>query len=467
MCSEEKSLLIQKLSEIEHVSIISKVISIGMKRFLGMTVHWIDPESFEQQTHAICFKEFNSSDQFNSMVLDVNRDFGIQNKVLEQLTSQTIDFKSSFKALGLLSDGDQAVTEHSNQHPATNEDVDSSGSSCHSDDESSPASDASHLLRLVLMTGFNRALKYPSFDKICRSTMRKLNDLFRLSKRIDAHETFKTHNILVKPPVESQWESLYAGIKSVLMYDLQLINTVMIELNAPEFTANEYAFLKDFIVATEPITKSLNHLQSNKLYAVVLPKLKKLRKDLEKAQNDGALKDCAPLARVMYIEFLDRFKDLMTFDTENETCVNATIAACTHPFFKLRWIDAYFMGQNYSEQRLPAITSLLVSTAAKCTPNFNPNSDDDYMDEDQFPYSFEDSQSSQQNNNNQSIEMEVIEYFKTPSSGEENDLLQLNKFPNIHRIFMKFNTMLTSSAAADQMLPINSEFFHCRAEFKL
>lgn len=371
---EKMSLLTQTLSKIDHVSTTTNVISIETKRFLGITVHWIDSDSFVRASHALCFKQFSpphSTKRLDALVSTINRQFGIQDKIVGSAPSDRTDFMSSFRAIGI--DFEENASDLMNDD-GVDEDVAECDENTDSIDSEHKDTDAfmlpgqyrcaSQLLQSILTTDANQALKMPSYATIFRSSMRKLNQLFRLSKRDEAKDEMKSNHISIEAPVVDQWESLYRAIHSVLQHDLDAINKLMNVFNASPFSGDEFAFLKEYLSITEPIVESLDNLQSNGLYAVLLPTLKTLRDLLSSSDGGSGLKFCAPLAKAIHSGFNDRFKDF--FDMTNEKCMSATIAACTHPFFKLRWIDADFMGSNYFNQ----ITDLIISAVQKCNTHF-------------------------------------------------------------------------------------------------
>lgn len=373
---EKISLLMQKLTKIDHVSTSTNVISIGAKRFLGMTVHWIDSDSLEQESHALCFKQFtppHSIDRLESLITTINQNFGIQEKIVGTATSNRCDLISVFKALGITFDdescenvmndeGVEDVTECEELARSVEFEVENT------DNFMIPGQYrcASQHLKLLLTIDANQALKNASYAVIFSSSMRKLNQLFQLTKRDEVKKEMKTNDIAIEPPSATQWESLFQSIRSAVKYDMDVINKLMDTFNAPTFTVDELSFLKEYLTVTEPIIESLDNLQSNELYAFLLPTLKTLRDHLESSQ-ETELKFCAPLFKAIHSGFNERFREF--FDLKNEKCTKATIAACTHPFFKLRWIDADFMGTNYFNQ----INDLIIDAVQKCNSNSEEN----------------------------------------------------------------------------------------------
>lgn len=376
----EVASLIENLKKIDHVSTSLKVISMEKIRFLGMTVHWIEPETFEPAARILCVKRLNphiTGEQFASMVSSINQRFDIQNKVVGIVVSNKIDSEQVFKSHGITfheNPNDNLINGIANDESMDipdelNEEVplvqcDFQAKCLENRTLPGQYQSACELLHAVLVTDANQAMKNPTYANIFRSTMQKLNHLFRLSNWTVAREAMKTtYQISIEPPTPTQWQSFYYSIQTVVQHDMTVINSVMVAFNAPEFTVDEFEFLNEYLSVVGPISEALDNLQSNGLYAVLLPTLKTLRDCLQPSQYQNGLRFCVSLAEAIHFGFIERFNDF--FDMANEKCVCATIAACTHPFFKLRWIDADTIDQSYFDK----ITDLIVSAAAKCITN--------------------------------------------------------------------------------------------------
>lgn len=376
MFTNEVSSLVQKLKKIDHVSTSIKMMSVEKMRFIGMTVHWIEPTTFEQVSRILCIKRFippYTIDRVASMVASINQRFEIQDKTVGIVMSNSVNLKSSFKSLGITFEDEYAATgvaidanDYADELMTNAEDVSSvDGAQCFENlTLIGQYQSACEMLRLVLITDANQALKNAQYANIFRATMPKLNELFRLAKRSAVREAMQsTYQVYIEPPEPTQWQSLYTSIQSIIQYDMVLINKIMVAYNAPEFTINEFEFMNEYLNVVNPVAEALENLQTNGFYAALLPTLRTLRDSLQASQNKFILVFCAPLAEAIHLGFIERFNDF--FDVDNEKYVSATIAACTHPFFKLRWIDAETIDQSYFDK----ITELIVSAALKCISN--------------------------------------------------------------------------------------------------
>ena len=100
------------------------------------------------------------------------------------------------------------------------------------------------------------------------------------------------------------------------------------------------------------------------------------------------------------------------------------LAAATHPKFKLAWAR--------SEEKVRIKMRLEAAIGKQSQPILSPLSDDDFL-------SFDDRQPS--------IESELERYL----NDKDKRLEMLDKYPNIKKLFMRYNTMLPSSAPVERL----------------
>lgn len=107
----------------------------------------------------------------------------------------------------------------------------------------------------------------------------------------------------------------------------------------------------------EPIACAIDGLQSSKeYYASFLPTLHSLKGNLE-LLDDKSLVYCQPLLKALADGFSRRFSRF--FDLDDEQCQAATIAACCHPHFKMRWIHPDY------ENQIDKIEDIIVKSAVE------------------------------------------------------------------------------------------------------
>lgn len=55
-------------------------------------------------------------------------------------------------------------------------------------------------------------------------------------------------------------------------------------------------------------------------------------------------------------------------------------------------------------------------------------------------------------------EQDVLRFLSSPRSSAERDLFQLNQHPTVRRIFLKYNTPITSSAPVERLFSYAGKF---------
>lgn len=150
------------------------------------------------------------------------------------------------------------------------------------------------------------------------------------------------------------------------------INEVMDELNLPWFTQSDFTFFEEYIDVMTPIATALDNLQRSECYyGIFLPTLYTVRNSFRELKKHKFVY-CQPLFQIVSNTFQQRFQRF--FDLDDEQCQIATIAACTIPHFKMRWIEEEILTSSYAEK----IEKLMISAINELnlpstTPGSNPN----------------------------------------------------------------------------------------------
>lgn len=156
------------------------------------------------------------------------------------------------------------------------------------------------------------------------------------------------------------------------------------------------------------------------------------------------------------------------FNKYDEQCIAATIAAVTHPHFKTRWIHEDFQ----SAIEIEYIRELLIRDCL-AIPHLDNNNNETYSkstpeskkDKKRFQYRFStaNTNTSYQQNSLQresAMRVEVSTWLGLPDTDDENDLSMLkgHDFPNIRQLFIKYNTIISSSAPVERLFSFASEY---------
>lgn len=215
---------------------------------------------------------------------------------------------------------------------------------------------SSHTLARIGSSDSKAAENNNSYQQRFEGVFEKLNKLWSATHRPKSSEIIKSilKSSLILP-CKTRWNSLEDGIEKVLEFDLQTLNDVMVALELPKFTADDYLFLQEYQKVTQPIAKAIDNLQAtNCYYAIWLPTLHTLRAELLVLEKEN-LKFCRPLLKAIHDGYNKRFAQF--FETRNAKYASATIAACTHPYFKTRWRE------DQTPDGIEFIQDILVSAA--------------------------------------------------------------------------------------------------------
>ena len=154
---------------------------------------------------------------------------------------------------------------------------------------------------------------------------------------------------------------------------------------------------------------------------------------------DTKLVYCQPLLYVLKEGLQCRFNDYFSFEYSINSAIIVTIS---NPKFKLNWLS------NYVEEK-----DMLLSTFKKYVNRHIPdnevyitapeqsetNSDEFYVIDDNGPYT-----------SKSTVEIEILNYINS----QNTNLDMLNNYPIIKMLFIKYNSILPSSAPVKRMFSI-------------
>ncbi|KAK1904276.1 Zinc finger BED domain containing protein 4 [Dissostichus eleginoides] len=232
-------------------------------------------------------------------------------------------------------------------------------------------------------------------------------------------------------PTSTRWNSLYEAISRIITIPLNELNPLCVKLGIKCLNEREYQFLKEYCTVMKPLTVALDILQGDECtYGALLPTLTSLMSKTL-ALKDDLSRMTASLPDVIVKAIKTRFDAVL--DSQE-----GLLAAATCPKFKLRWLR--------DERRREHVKELLTTECRKAAPatdNANVSqlpaspAEMDFFDfENQPTESF-------------SAEKEVTDYLR---SGYELEIL--NQFPNLKKMYMKYNTPTPSSAPVERLFSL-------------
>lgn len=208
---------------------------------------------------------------------------------------------------------------------------------------------------------------------------------------------------------------------------------------------------------------AIDNLQSsNSYYAIFLPTLHSIKYSLDDLKK-SRLKYCAPLLGAIKAGFEKRF--FRFFDKFDEQCIAATIAAVTHPHFKVRWIHEDFCSREYIEEIRETMISLsLESSNHDENMNVVAPKPQGGVKKKRFLYRFNTGSDVDQERENglnreSAVRIEVESWLGSAETEDEDNLSSIQgqtEFPNIRKLFIKYNTITSSSAPVERLFSFAS-----------
>ena len=313
---------------------------------------------------------------------------------------------------------------------------------------------ASHTLSLVCTVDAAKALqKSPAFSKLNHSAMGKCSALWTSAGKPKSAEVIQNHlNRQLRYPCPTRWNSLYDSVQ-IIVENKDKINDVMVALKLPQFKVIEIEFLEEYCISLKPISNALDRLQSENgcFYGDLIPTLLMTKQRLSQLESDARMRHCIPLLHSVTVGFKTRFQKHLSLDTAVH---DAVMASLSHPFFKLRWIS---LVKDINE--LPSDQDQLVKQlqeqfvlAVKFSENEHKTSRMTSSEKNLSRSDREDNFFIFSNSPTEKLcitdgEVQALHFLQDTS----NDLLSLNKYPAIKRVFLRYNTALPSSAPVERL----------------
>ncbi|KAF2363089.1 Ribonuclease H-like domain [Trinorchestia longiramus] len=139
-------------------------------------------------------------------------------------------------------------------------------------------------------------------------------------------------------PCTTRWNSLHDAL-TLLLKHREKLNELFTALELPTLKTSEIEFIDEYICVLAPIATAIDHLQGEEaiFYGHFLPTLVTVQNKLNELKSNQ-LEYCVPLLQAVFQGFQKRFKKNHQLVDEPDVH-DAILAATTHPYFKLRWVD--------------------------------------------------------------------------------------------------------------------------------
>lgn len=215
----------------------------------------------------------------------------------------------------------------------------------------------------------------------------------------------------------------------------------MRKLGLAVFKEIELQFLIEYTNCSRPIAEGIRSLEGDKetFYGCLLPELMRMKRILDSLKMDNPVY-CGVLIDVIKKSLEKRFEKLYSF--EELRAKESVLASVSYPFFKLKWVPKG--SREFVKELFVAEVRKMKNEDIK-----KPNQYEKIREKNESYYMFvEDSDSSAASDTaNTTIDLETLQYLKD----DDTSLDSLNKYPNIKKVFLKFNTCLPSSAPVERL----------------
>ena len=437
-----------EIADVQYVCTTADIWSQQARSYLGITCHWIDPCKLIRRSAVLAFRRFygtHSFDRIGAMLMSIHTQFDLDtSKITHVVTDNGSNFMKAFRHYaqdGVLNES--LEDEKDDYDVASVSDVLTQKGD---DDEALNAiylpphvSCMSHSLNLIASTDAAKALNSSNqYKKLYRSVSAKctaLSNAVHVSSK-NAEIAQELLHCTIPKPNTTRWNSEFDCLKRV--YEVRdRINTVMERLKLPKLVDVEVEFLGEWLEVMQPVATALDKMQGentvDSYFGAVLPTLHAIKRKF----NSFVPKHTEALVSSLLAGLHLRFGYILSLD---DFCGNTRkkallIASVAHPYFKLRWLPTAELQQVAEDLFLVELVRVNSAENTVNQPTASAESDDFY--------GFAASPGS----SNCDCKVSGIQYLRDPS----HDFQQLNSYPSVARVFLKFNTTIPSSAPVERL----------------
>lgn len=458
--TKEISIIKSEIETIQYVCTTADIWSGKKRSFLGVTAHWISNDLSRTSVALACrrFKGVHNFERISEMLLEINSEFGLSaNKIVATITDNGSNFVKAFKMFGVKMENINTVEEENKKE------IEEISSDSEDENESDDIHEKNVVLPMNLpccahtlnlcATDANKILNENNNTNLSimhNNVMKKCNMLWKAAGRPKSAEIMvDTLKHTLSRPGDTRWNSLYDSLKQIFSIKNKNLE-IHRALNIKNFIKeSEYDYLEEFLKCAGPIAEALDIMQgeNNTYYGIVLPCLYALRKQLKKIKRNTIFNYCQPLIET-YINSVEK-RFVKYFDTSTPEFQNAAVASVSFPRFKNKWLCCVLLDQR---NNVLNIFKTVISKEINCEPKlqikknktenrfFNFDSDSDSENTENAPTQYLELPLTK-------AELLMLHFFAEDSP----ELEILNRYPEIKKVFIKYNTILPSSAPVERL----------------
>lgn len=444
--SKMREEMMTKLNNIQYVCTTADIWTANSESFLGMTCHWIDSDTLERKSAALGFARLQGRITYETIagrIHDIHLAYNIEGKVQTTFTDNGSPFISVFKEFALNNQEKDDIGHFENVSAVLDAEPDQEMllflppvQRC-----------ASHTLEHIVTEDFWRAISQGPMCQLHYSAMSKLYTMWNKCHHMQvgmgcAEEVGRM--ALVVPNV-IRWNVEYCAIQKIVSLSERELTELCARLEVSRLQPEEMAFLKEYVTVFHPLAFALELFQAEQkcYFGLVIPTVLSLKTKLNEHKDAANYFGDVINAIVVAIDL--RFRELFS-STE------AKVATATTPQFRLWWMAASereemctLLSTMASQVDLSVITD---GASAESLPTIQ--SEDDF-----FNYGPVKPPPQVQSRT-------VTEEIKKYVEGTGKNLECLQDFPRVKQLFLKYNTMLPSTAPVQRLFSQKGNLVNCQ-----
>lgn len=445
------------MQNIKYISTTTDCWTAHRQSFIGVTAHWIEPESLERCSVALACRRMKGSHTYDVLaeaLNDIHMEYNIREKIVRTTTDNASNFIKAFRVYGCDEEsaadgGCEDVNDSEKEEEAPEEDpeveteaVEVEALMNEEDDECAEYQlpkhhrCACHLLNLISTVDAQNANSNDIYKKISRAAFAKCSSLWnRTSRSSTAAEVIEREcKLQLIRPVDTRWNSFFLSVERILRIIREsgegAIRAVTTALKIPMCSPAELAFLTEYVATMGPISKALNILQAEKDVHMgwLVPTITLLNVKLDCLKTSSRF--CQPLITALQEGIQRRFGDMLS-DPE------LVAAAILLPKFRTSWTsnaDLLKSGMDYIKAHLDL----------ESVPS--PGSHSGSEEEDFFGL---------MKGNVQETTRQLDTYLASSTTS----MNVLKSVPNVLNLSLKVNTPLPASAACERLFSSAGQIF--------
>ncbi|XP_048097169.1 uncharacterized protein LOC125293344 [Alosa alosa] len=258
----------EAMDKVDFIATTTDCWSARRRGFLGVTAHWVDPNSLERCSVALACKQLKGAHTFDVLANSLNEihsEFGIQNKITRTTTDNGSNFLKAFRMYGEQDENNNSPSDESEDGDEMgDEDQECDGVEVDFVEVTSILNEddglqfqlpkhhrcACHLLNLVSTVDAAKANSNDAFKRLSRSAFSKCYGLWnKCGRSSTAAELIENVcKIQLIRPNATRWNSLFLAVERILRIVKDqgegALRTVFTSLKLPMLSPVEIAFLR-------------------------------------------------------------------------------------------------------------------------------------------------------------------------------------------------------------------------------